>query len=192
MTNLHDRLDEIEGVIKALGGDVRRLESQFGPPAPTDAMSEAAGIHGLFVRAVFALIEAVVEQHKRLLLDLDECAIISLGNGVAETLEQEKSYLRLRKKIQLVYKAAGDAFGQPIDLLGDGRGWQAFESATNTRDHITHPKSFEQCRITFPELDAVRNAEKWFRDDTNRGFVKAAEQPRASHGNWSRSAHSCS
>ena len=184
MTNLYDRLDQIDGVIRALGGDVSRLKNQLGPPAPADPFSEAAGIRRLFVRAVFALIEAVVEQHKLLLLDLAECAVISLGDGVAQTLSEKKYFhLPLRQKIRTVYEAAGAAFEQPIDPLGDGHGWQAFESATATRNHITHPKSFEQCLVEFPELETVESAEKWFRA-VNAGFVGVAGEHRNSHNNW--------
>jgi len=186
LTELYDRLDQIDGVLKALRGDVSRLENQLGPPAPTDPFSEAAGARRLFVRAVFALIEAIVEQHKLLLLDLVECGVISLGDGVAQTLSEKKYlYLPLRQKIQTVYGTAGAAFEQPIDPLGDGHGWQAFESATGTRNHITHPKSFEQCLVTFPELETVKNAEKWFRA-VNAGFVSVAGQHRNSHSNWLR------
>jgi hypothetical protein len=41
-----------------------------------------------YVRAIFSLIEAVVEQHKRLLMDLAERGSITLGPGVREALSE--------------------------------------------------------------------------------------------------------
>lgn len=69
MNDFYSRLEQIQGVIRVLSGDAFRLEKAFGPRCLVEIDSEVAGVHRHYVRAVFALIEAVVEQHRLLLLD---------------------------------------------------------------------------------------------------------------------------
>jgi hypothetical protein len=70
MSSLCDRLEEIQGLIKLFAGDVEQLASRLGPRAPVEMDGEIAGVRRAYARAVFALVEALAEQHKRLLLDL--------------------------------------------------------------------------------------------------------------------------
>jgi hypothetical protein len=167
-----------------LGGDARQLERQFGQRSEIAYNDPAGGVHRLFVRAVFALIEAVVEQHKLLLLDLDENGAISLGNEVTQVLSEKKGYLPLRRKIEAVYRAAADAFGQPVDVQGDRHSWQTFMSAIEVRNRITHPKSVQQCQVRWEDLDIVRDSENWFRSNLHRELVLAVDHHRALPKNW--------
>lgn len=179
MNDLLCRLDQIEGVIQALESDVRRLEKTcFGLRVQVEFDSESAGARRHYVRAVFALIEAVVEQHKCLLLDLWRSGVVSLDDGVVQEFSREKWYVPLQKKIVAVYNVAGDAFGQSCGIA-----CEPLRAATDIRNRLTHPKTFEQCQVSVLDLDKVKEAEKWFRD-LNHWFVRVAEQHRAAHGNW--------
>lgn len=175
MNDLYTRLEQIQGVRDVLSGDVRQLEKRFGPRCPVEIDSEPAGIHRQYVRAVFALIEAVVEQHGRLVLDLSAARIVSLDSGVAERLRQR---LTLREKIQQVYEAAGHAFEQPIEVE-----YEPLMAAKKVRDRLTHPKSFQECNVFVLEIDKVKEGEEWFRDLNNR-FVRAGKHHRDAHDNW--------
>jgi hypothetical protein len=103
-----------------------------------------------YVRAVFALVEAVVEQHKRLLLDLAERDSITLADCIRSVLSERvyaikdngavvsrEQYLQLQRKLRGVYRAAGAAFGQNLDVSFGGEGWVSFQSAIEVRDRIS-------------------------------------------------------
>jgi hypothetical protein len=165
MNDLLSRLDQIEGVIRALGSDARRLrESCSRLRVPVEFDSEAAGVRRQYVRAVFALIEAVVEQHRRLLVDLLGSGVISLDSGMAQNLAS-----RHRHGLSAVYKAAAAAFGQSIDVA-----CVPLKDAKGVRNRLTHPKSFEECRVCVLDLDKVDEAEEWFRQLNNK-FVRVAK-----------------
>lgn len=179
MSNLHDRLDEIQGVTKVLAGDVRRLRQQCGPRALEEIDSGVSTGRRAYVRAVFALIEAVVEQHKQLVLDLADQRLVSLADGASEQLRKRTPYPPFRKNIRAVYEGAGDAFGRPFDTE---RTWRVLEFAIEIRHRITHPKAYMDCRVGVEDIDAVEKAEECFRNVSNE-FVKAAGEHRATH-NW--------
>ena len=163
------RLDQIEGVVRALGSDVRRLwETCIRLRVPVEFDSEAAGVRRQYVRAVFALIEAVVEQNRRLLLDLLASGVISLDSGTAQGLHPCQGR-PLQEKISAVYKAAEAAFGQSIDVAR-----APLKDAKGIRNRLTHPKSFDECQVCVLDLDKVEEVEKWFRELNNK-FIRVAQ-----------------
>jgi hypothetical protein len=180
MSNLYDRLDEIQGVTRVLANDVRRLKEQCGPRTPEEIDGDISICRRAYVRAAFALIEALVEQHKRLILDLADRTLVSLGDGVSEQLRKRIPYSSLQKKIRAVYEAAGDAFEKPFDIERTFEGWQVLESAIGIRNRITHPKSYMDCRVGVEDIDAVEKAEDRFRHLHNE-FVKVAGKHQATH-----------
>jgi hypothetical protein len=122
-----------------------------------------------YARAVFALIEAVVEQHRLLLVDLSD--------GAEKKLREMRPAFPLLKRVTVVYEAAGRAFGKHI-----GIGCEPLMAAKEVRNRLTHPKSFEECQVGVLDLDKVEKAEEWFREINNR-FVRAAvERYAASQG----------
>ena len=64
MSDLYTRLEEIQGMNRVLSDDAHRLSTQLGDRSIQP--DEQAGLRRAYVRALFALIEAIVEQHKRL------------------------------------------------------------------------------------------------------------------------------
>jgi len=136
MSDLYDRLEEIQGMTRVLIADVDQLRTQLGSRSIQDAKTaEEEVARRAYVRAAFALIEATVEQHKRLLLDLNMRQAVSLDalaqtalteqvcavadTGVVSTREQ---YLQLRRKIRLVYRVAAEAFAEPFATRYDDQG----------------------------------------------------------------------
>jgi hypothetical protein len=178
MKDFYRRLEQIQGVTCVLSGDALRLEKAFGPRRPVEIDSEVAGVRRQYVRAVFALIEAVVEQHRLLLLGLSEARVVSLDDGVAQKLRKVGRAFPLPEKITEVYEAAEHAFGQPIEVA-----YEPLMAAKEVRNRLTHPRSFEGCAVYVLELDKMKAAGNWFRDLNNR-FVKAAKQHREAHDNW--------
>jgi hypothetical protein len=140
MADLYDRLDEIQGMTRVLTEDVDRLLPLAGEDVAISNDEEAN--RRFYIRAVFALVEAVVEQHKRLLLDLAERSAISLPRGVQQALSEQapivrengtvmyrEQYLQLERKLRAVYRAAGDAFGQALEVNFGDDGWESFRVA---------------------------------------------------------------
>jgi hypothetical protein len=173
--DLYSRLEQIQGVRHVLLEDVRCLEKLVVRDSPVEIDSESAGIHRHYVRAVFALIEAVVEQHRLLLLDLADAAVVSLDSGAAQRLRDKQT---LRQRIMEVYRAAGHAFGQPVEVE-----CEPLMVAKKVRDRLTQPKSFQECDVFVLEIDKVKQAEDWFRHLNNR-FVRVAEEHREAHDHW--------
>lgn len=196
MSDLYDQIEELQGMTRVLTADVERLRRRLGSrdiQGKTTEDEEMA--RRLYVRSVFALIEALVEQHTRLLLRLAERRVITLRTGVFEALSERvyavkdngtvvvrEQYLPLLRKLRAVYRAAGDGFKEALEVRFDGPGWQAFQEAITIRDRLTHPKVFQDCHISGAELDTVDAAEAWYRG-LNNEYIRAARAHRASH-NW--------
>ena len=194
MSDLYDRLEEIQDMSRVLTGDVERLRAQLGSRSIQDAITdEQSGARRAYVRAVFALVEAIVEQHKRLLLDLGARHVVTLDASAQAVLSEEtyvvadngavssrEQYLQLRRKIRLVYRLAAEALAQPLTVRYDDQGWQQFGEAIEIRDRITHPKSYADCQICGEDLDTVDRGHDWFRG-LNNEFVRAAREHREHH-----------
>lgn len=195
MSDLYDRLEELQGMTRVFGGDVERLKSLLGERSVQAAVSEEQeGWRRFYIRAVFALVEAAVEQHKRLLLDLSARGIVTLAPGVSEILSekqffakdngdvgQREQFLALERKLRAVYRAAAASFQRELVVnFGDG-GWRSFCAAQDIRDRITHPKTFEECQVEGDDLDTVDRGHEWFRA-LNNEFVRVAREHRNHHG----------
>lgn len=188
MADLYNRLDEIQGMTRVLAGDVDRLRPLVGEDVAISNDEDAN--RRFYVRAVFALVEAVVEQHKRLLLDLADRGAVTLAPGVREALSEQaphvkdngaveyrQQYLQLERKLRAVYRAAGQALGQPLAVtFGDHR-WQSFQAALDVRHRITHPKTYHDCHVDGDALETVNRGNDWFRA-LNDEFVRIARHHR--------------
>ena len=194
MGDLYDQIEELQGMARVLTEDVERLRPRLGSRNPQDAVCDEEEMsRRLYVRAIFARIEALVEQHKRLLLHLTKANVITLPAGAAEGLSERlytfkdngavverEQYLNLPRKLRAVYRAAGEGFGEA--LAGDfgGQGWEAFQSAIRVRDRLTHPKTFDDCQVDEDDLRQVDEAEVWYRA-LNNEFVRIARTYRTAH-----------
>lgn len=176
---------------RVLTEDVNRLRPLAGQEVAISNDEEAN--RRFYVRAVFALVEAVVEQHKRLLLDLAERSVIALPRGVQQALSERaplvrengtvtyrEQYLQLERKIRAVYRAAGDALGQVLRVNFGDNGWESFRVAVGVRDRLTHPKTFEDCHVDGESLDTVQRGHEWLRE-LNNEFVRVAREHRQLH-----------
>jgi hypothetical protein len=195
MTDLYDRLEELQEVIHVLTRDVEQLRPLLGDRSIAAAVSpEEEANRRFYVRAIFALIEALVEQHKQLLLDLDESGKVSLNRDVRQalservstfaengTVSQREQYLRLQTKIRAICQTAGEAFGQRLHVSFGDQGWTLFREAVKMRDRITHPKSSQDCHVDEDNLKVVDQAHDWFRDLHNK-FIRVACAHREQHG----------
>lgn len=196
MADLYDRLEEIQGMTRILTADVAMLRPLLGERSIQTAETDTEKTNRRFyVRAVFALIEAVVEQHKRLLLELSNGGAITLAEGIFQALSEQvyivrkngtvterNQYLQIERKLRAVYRAAGDAFGQPLTLDFGNIGWESFRAALDVRDRLTHPKTFSDCLVNEDDLDKVDKGHEWFRE-VNNEFVRVVRKHRANH-NW--------
>lgn len=191
VSDLYDRLEEIQGMTRVLGGDVERLARTLGDRSPVaETSDEQYGLRRAYVRAIFALIEATIEQHRRLLLDLCARSLVSLDPLSIEALSERtpfvedngalssrERFLALRPKLRLLYRLAGEGLGELLALQYGDAGYQQFGKAVAVRDRITHPKSFDDCHVEGEDLDVVDAGHDWFRKVANE-FVRVARAQR--------------
>ena len=190
--DLYDRLVELQGMTHLLIDDVTLLRSKVGELSP-NATNEEKANRRFYTRAVFALVEAFVEQHQRLLLDLCESNKIDLGEKTRKrlqeikevfredgTVEEHVQYLQIFHKIKEVYKAAGVGFGQPLNVTFGDSGWTTFRAAMEIRNRVTHPKNVQDCWIFEGALKTAIEANEWFRGLQNE-FIRVAREHQAAH-----------
>ena len=91
--DLYDRLTELQGMTRLLIDDVTLLKPKMGERNP-DITDEEKANRRFYIRAVFALVEAFVEQHRRLLLELCESNRIELKENTRKKLRQVREILR--------------------------------------------------------------------------------------------------
>lgn len=194
MADLYNQLEELQGMTYTLIGDMESLKNILGSRSNTDAISEQEETNRRFyIRAIFAFIEAVVEQHKRLLLKLHEKKHLKLKVGYYEVLSErifttsdkgivtdKYQYLQLQRKIRTVYRAASESFDEEMVLNFGDDGWQNFRNAIKIRDRITHPKTRADCEIETEDLETIEVGENWFRS-LNNEFVRVARLHRSKH-----------
>jgi hypothetical protein len=172
------RIDEMDHLLALLVTDIDELRGELGPDtvAHPDGPRQMA-IRRSYVRAVFAAIEAMVEQHARLLLDLSDAGIVTLSDGVYAALSptvftlSEKgkvvgrpSRVALKTKVRAVYREAPKAYGNHATIDFSGRGWRSFSQALLLRHSLTHPKRSLDCYLYQEHLDTVRAAEAWYQE----------------------------
>jgi hypothetical protein len=176
VADLYEKLEELQDVTRVLTRDVEQLRPLLGERNFAAAVSDQEEANRRFyVRAIFALIEARVEQHKRLLLDLVERGTITLAAGVREALSERlyavgdsgnvverEQYIQLQRKSHAVCRTAADAFGHGLHVSFGDQEWASFQGAIKVRDRLTHPKGFEDCHVDEDALDMVDRGHTWF------------------------------
>jgi hypothetical protein len=91
--DLYDRLEELQSMTRLLIDDVTLLKPKVGELNPNATDQEKAN-RRFYVRAVFALVEAFVEQHRRLLLQLCESNRIELKEKTRKRLLEIREVFR--------------------------------------------------------------------------------------------------
>jgi hypothetical protein len=190
--DLYDRLVELQGMTHLLIDDVNLLKPKVGELNPILTDEEKAN-RRFYIRAVFALVEAFVEQHRRLLLELCESNKIELKEETRQrlreikevfradgTVEEQAQYLQIFDKIKEVYKAAGVGFGQALKITFGDTGWTTFKAAMEIRNRA-HPKNVGDCWIFEDALKTVNSANEWFKKLQNE-FVRVAREHRTANG----------
>jgi hypothetical protein len=190
--DLYGRLDELQGMTRLLIDDVGRLQAELGAGDPDPSPAQETN-RRFYIRAVFALVEAFVEQHRRLLVELAEHGMITLPAKKLQrlreikelklpdgTVEEQEQYLQLFDKIKELYKAAGVGFGRSLKVTFGDKGWVLFKDAMELRHRVTHPKKVEDCWIFETNIQTVMAANEWFKKLQNE-FVRVARAHREEH-----------
>jgi len=195
MSDLYTNLTDLHDMARTLIDDVEVLRPHLGSTAiEIEKTPEEKANRRFFVRAVFALVEAVVEQHKRLLLELqrtgrvsmEQCDVAVLSEKIYYAkdngaVQQRDQYLSLKSKLRAVYRIAGEAFGRPLSVDFGGTGWPSFGKSIAIRDRITHPKTMDECRVSSENLETVEEGHSWFRGLQNE-YVRVAREHRSESG----------
>ena len=191
--DLYGRLEELQGMTRMLIDDVSLLRPLIGE-GDDDPSAVMKSCRRCYVRAVFALVEAFVEQHRRLLVELVSAGMIAVPepklrelreikdvlDATGAVVGQREKYLQIVDKIKAVYKAAGDAFGEQLNITFGNDGWNTFRAAMELRNQVTHPKTVDDCWLFEGHLQNVNAASEWFEELQNE-FVRVARAHRAAH-----------
>ena len=175
LMDLYNDLEELQGMTRLLIDDVKILRPKIGEGNPDPSDDERA-YRRFYVRAVFALVEAFVEQHRRLVIHLCEAGKIELSENNLNQLRQikrildaggtvvreEPNYMRIFDKIKEVYKAAADGFRSPLTVTFGDDHWPEFKEAMEIRNQIADsPETLADSRGTFTNItrtgDCVAN-----------------------------------
>lgn len=173
---MHDRVEQLNHILELLTHDLAGLRPHLGDRAITaDPSADEYSCRRSYVRASFALFEALAEQYARLLLDLHERRLASLDDRTRTALTQvalevtdqgnvraRPAWLPLDRKLRLLCRAASAAMGQDLAVRFDDGGWRSFRAAQATRHSITHPKTPTDCYVEGDHLDEVDEAGEWF------------------------------
>lgn len=184
--DLYNDLEELQGMTRLLIDDVNLLRPLLGDDN-LDPTKEEMANRRFYVRAVFALVEAFVEQHRRLLVHLCEFGKIRLPENRLNKLREikkildengtvvgeEANYLRTHEKIKEVYNAAAVGFDEPLSVTFANERWPEFKEAMQIRHEITHPKNVHECWISEHDIRKVIAAHEWFKALQN-DFVRIA------------------
>jgi hypothetical protein len=169
---------------------VALLKPLVGEREP-DPSSEQNAHRLFYIRAVFVLVEAFAEQHRRLLIELADTGVIAIPEKklmalreIREvlsddgTVEEQQKYLHIYDKIKTVYKAAGDGFGQELNVTFGDHSWTTFKAAMELRNQVTHPKRVDDCWILrSPPADRERR-ERLVPDPPERVRARGTSTPR--------------
>jgi hypothetical protein len=198
--DLYNDLEELRGMTRLLIDDVNLLRPKLGEGNPDPSDEEKAN-RRFYVRAVFALVEAFVEQHRRLLVHLGEFGKITLPENRLNKLREikkildengavvgeEANYMRAHEKIKEVYNAAAVGFDEQLTVTLGNERWPQFKDAMHIRHEITHPKNVNDCWIFEEDIQKVIAAHEWFKTLQN-DFVRIArlhrEKNRGKPSSW--------
>ena len=105
--DLYSDLEELRGMTRLLIDDVSMLRPKIaeGNPDPSD---DEKAYRRFYVRAVFGLVEAFVEQHRRLVIHLCE----------AGKIELRQNKLNQLREIKRILDAGGAVVGEEPNCMG--------------------------------------------------------------------------
>jgi hypothetical protein len=128
-----------------------------------------------FIRTLFATIEGINYQFKRLALCVADCSALKLDTAT-ETLLKEESYelknngqvktskakLRTADNLLFSWNIVGVVceVTNKVDQSGDD--WQNFIESIKIRDRITHPKHLEDLNISDSNSETIFRTYFWF------------------------------
>jgi len=153
-----------------------------GLPSDTDGYGDPAGLSSverrLFVRSVFAFIEAAVFRIKTgaLLWDIstlspNEIALIKEEDYELDdtgAIKTRKARLKFFGNFRFAFAVGAKAAGVNYQLDVGGDGWRSLRDAVPVRDRLTHPKRATDLVVTDAEVRNVMAAFMWVMDQMGR------------------------
>jgi hypothetical protein len=141
-----------------------------------------------YIRAVFASVEGMVFEFKRVLLVAHDGGILKLTPAEAAILREETydlsetgkpvvrtKYSSLLPTLRFAVSLFGRMLGVQYEPAVDGAGWQAFRQALEIRNRVTHPRSLEEGQLSDEDLKVVHQANDWY-EGVLKGLFDALRQ----------------
>jgi hypothetical protein len=131
----------------------------------------------VYIRAVFASIEGMVFEFKRVVLTAHEADAAKLTRAELAVLREETydladtgdavartRYFPLPPTLRFAFRTFARLLGSNYHPPVDGAGWQAFREALEIRNRITHPRSLEDGQVSDQDLTVVGRAYQWYEE----------------------------
>jgi len=138
-----------------------------------------------YVRAVFAMVDGFLSALKAHTIEEWEAGRFTPTRPEIALLFEEAYYvddhgradarpafLPMKNNVRFAFDVFARAHGVGDRPDYTHPGWPAFQTATEVRNRITHPKAAADLEISDPDLKAIEDAFSWFLDAT---FVVYAE-----------------
>ena len=131
-----------------------------------------------YVRTLFALIEGMVYQMKRVALCAYEADQVEFNEAEISILKEEtyelttkgtaksrQGYPKTLENILFAFYVYGKVFKSIFEPDVRSNGWQSLQQAMKIRNRITHPKNINDMNISDEDIKILDNASKWFQDN---------------------------
>ena len=135
-----------------------------------------------YTRAFFAMVEGIIYQFKVVSLQANEHTKVFNQNEILTLKEQAvklknngtaantKAKLPLMPNIIFSINSLAKSLQITYSIDKDGQGYEAMQKAIKIRDKITHPKNKQSTIIDDTDMEILKNANIWFRDEVVKLF----------------------
>lgn len=132
-----------------------------------------------YVRTLFALIEGMVYQMKKVALCAYESDQVEFTDAEISILKEEtyeltkkgaaksvQRYPKTLENIRFSFYAYAKVFKSNFILDVDNNGWQSLNEVMKIRNRITHPKNIKDISISDKDIKVIDQAAKWFQENS--------------------------
>ncbi len=183
LRKVDDASHELSAIGRILFGDIQICTDAFKIGVKDYKLNQSW--RRTLVKNLFAAIEGVCHQYKRLALRTADISLVQFtdaektllneqfyslnNNGEAESV---KAKLRTADNLIFGFRMAVKSCKEKFTVDKSSKGWESFKKALKVRDRITHPKGIVDLNISDDEMDFILETGMWFSKDVGLRVVE--------------------